>query len=288
MADISDVFASIIAIIQDVIYPTGTGNPSPIKVNNTPIVAIIYPGWPIPANLDADLAAGKINISVYAPRDRWRNTTRYEANWVQSTYPNITLSTAVVPGGTQITLAGTIAVPQNVAVLCNGRGVSVGVLVNDTLATVATRLAAKVTAEITSATAVGPVITIPAALSLGARVGGVAKAVREVLRQEAVFQVTYWCPSPSHRDAVAPPVKVALAGYTFLTLADNTAAKIDMSNDYFNDDAQKPTLYRRDCFYTVEYATNEEMTAVEIVVGEVKLYGGIDPANQPLIADVFY
>ena len=60
MPDLSDVSAQIATICAATCYPNGTGSPSIAGVDIR-----IFEGWPVPAQLDADIAAGKINVSVY-------------------------------------------------------------------------------------------------------------------------------------------------------------------------------------------------------------------------------
>lgn len=276
MADIADVFDAIGAIIQGVVYPNGTGQPSSVIVDGSPVTVRIYPGWPIPAQLDADLAAGIATISMYTPANMWRNTTRYEAKWRTSFIPAKPVSIAATT--TTLTLAGVPAAGLNIAALLNGRATVYTVQAGDTLAFIAAALAFQINATITPASAVGAVITVPNARNLIGRVGTTGTAIREVLRQEQRFQVTCWCPPPTNaslppdliRRTLMPPIKLALAATEFLTMAsDNTAAWIVTAGDYLNDDAQKPNLYRRDLFYSIEYGTTQTMTATEIVVAGI-------------------
>ena len=72
MADESDVETTLATLITAQIYPQGTNAPSALG----PLVRI-YRGWPNPTALNADLAAGIINISLSANPAHHRNTTRY-------------------------------------------------------------------------------------------------------------------------------------------------------------------------------------------------------------------
>lgn len=41
---------------------------------------MVYPGWPVPNQLNSDIAAGKAHVSVF-PRPDERNTTRFPKEW---------------------------------------------------------------------------------------------------------------------------------------------------------------------------------------------------------------
>lgn len=71
MSDLSDVSNALVTLIASTLYPNGTGQPSVVVMP-----CVVYAGWPIPQQLDADLLAGKINVSVF-PTPTERNTTRY-------------------------------------------------------------------------------------------------------------------------------------------------------------------------------------------------------------------
>ena len=60
------------AASSGIVYPQGTGAPSLLGR-----VARIYRGWPSTAALDADLAAGHLNISVSGDAAGQRTTTRW-------------------------------------------------------------------------------------------------------------------------------------------------------------------------------------------------------------------
>lgn len=281
MADQSDVLNAIAQTVAAVIYPNGASQPSAVMVSGAAVPAKIYPGWPIPAALDADLKAGLINISIFAPPGMERNTTRYPRDWGVLTPPAVTLTASVDTTGTVITLGGTVSVPQNTAIICNGKAYLYQLQPSDTLASIATALAALVNVA-TPASASGAVITIPGAKSLVARVGGVGTAQREVRRQERLFQITFWCPpigpNPSSaRDAAVSLVDPILAVTNFLTLADGSSGRLIYVRSTMDDGNEKANCYRRDLFYTVEYGTTQNAPAPEIIVAEGIVQGGPEP-----------
>jgi hypothetical protein len=266
MADLSDVSNVLVSSIAQIAYPNGTGSPSIVAT-----ACKIYSGWPIPANLDKDLAAGAINISVY-PNDNEQKTTRYPKEWkaLPVTIPALTLTVV----GTTITVGGTPTSPLNAAALVNGAGYVYAVQSGDSLTSIATGLAAL----ISGATSSGPVITIPGAYQLTARVGAVGTVIRETKRQKRSFQITFWCPNPTVRDQIAAPVDAALADIDFLTLPDGTAGRIIYERSRVSDRVEREGLYRRDLFYSVEYGTTDSLTTAQIVAEIFNITGGIDPS----------
>ncbi len=253
MADLADVENCLVAAITQAAYPNGTSQPS---IANVP--CIVYRGWPVPKNLDADLAKGKINITVY-PLDNEQKTTRYPREWkpLPVTAPALTLTVSA----NTITAGGTPSSPLNAAAIVNGTGYVYAVQPTDTLTSIATGLAAL----INGATSSGTVITIPGAYRLAARVGAVGTAVRETKRQKRGFQIVFWCPSPALRDLVVPPVDAVLADTDFLSLPDGTAGRLIYERTRVTDRVEREGLYRRDLFYSVEYGTTDSMSVAQII-----------------------
>lgn len=294
MADISDVFRALSSIIATVVYPNGPTNPSSIIVGGVHIDVKIFAGWPLPQNLDNDVAAGIADISIYAPRAHWKNTTRYPRNEMQLTAPVKTITATVNAAQTQVTIGGTLSLPQNVAIVVNGTGVSYGCQSGDTPSLIAAGIVALLIAAGVGAANIGPAITITNPTNLSARVGGAGTTIREVMRQEQMFQISFWCPSAAAgqvpdaiRSALAAPVKVALSVLSFLTLADGSAARIITAGDYLSDDVSKPNVYRRDIMYQIEYPTTQTQIETEIVLAKIDLSGGLD-LTGPLIDTYVY
>lgn len=258
MADLVDVENELVQLIASTIYPNGTSQASVTGVPTT-----IYVGWPTASNLDADLAAlaiggGKMHVTVF-PLDAERNTTRYPRAWQQVQAPAVTLT--LTQAGQQVTVGGTVSTPQNVVLMVGYKPYVYAVQATDTLASIA----ASVAALISGATAAGAVITVPNSLLItAARVGAAGTNIMEVRRQERVFQITVWADTPAHRDAAAQAIDVALAQMEFITLADQTAARLIYRGSFVDDMVQKANLYRRDLRYSVEFATTVTETDTQI------------------------
>lgn len=260
MADLADVENALVALIAQTLYPNGTGQPS---VTGTP--AIIYAGWPTSSRLDADLLAlsqgqvgGKIHVSVF-PTNTERNTTRYMRQWQPVSNPTPTLTLTI--SGQQVTVGGTVSTPQNVMLMVGHQPYVYAVQGADTLTSIATALAAL----IPGASSAGPIVTLAASAVLtAARVGGSGTSIMETRRQERVMQITAWADTPARRDAVIQAIDPVLAQIQFLTLVDQTAARLIYRSSRKDDMVQKANLYRRDLLYSVEYATIASETDTQV------------------------
>ena len=208
-----------------------------------------------------------------------QRTTRYPNDWQVKSIPTpaLTLTTS----GTTITVGGTVSSPLNAAALVNGTAYVYAVQANDTLNSIATALAALINVN-TPASSTGPVITIPAAKQLVARVGAVGTAIRETKRQKRGFQITCWCPTPALRDLVVPPIDKALADIEFLSLPDGSGGRLLYERSPVSDRVEREGLYRRDLFYSVEYPTTDTQTVAQIVAELFNITGGLDPNSPPV------
>jgi hypothetical protein len=258
MADVSDVSNLLVSLATGAAYPNGTASPSicvaPVK---------LYAGWPVANVLDADLKAGKVHVSVY-PLPTERKTSRQIGRpWV-TTIPGTPTLTATVYLN-QVTFGGTVSIPQNLYLLVNGKGYMYAVQPADTLASIATAFATLLQGDFPAASSTGPVLTVPGAYSVIARVGAIGAAMRELKRQEKQFQITIWAPTPVLRDAAAGPVDVALGVSSDLAFTDGSHGILLYSHTIQSDQNQKAGLYRRDLIYTVDYATTQTASAPQVI-----------------------
>ena len=285
MADVSDVCNALVTLAAQAVYPNGTGQAS---IANTGVR--LFQGWPLPQQLDADLKAGVCQVSVY-PRPEERNTARYPQDWQQRTLNTPTLGLAI--NGQQVTVSGTIPPannPHNVMVMVNKVPYVYAVQTSDTLTSIATALAALIVADVAGTTSSGSVITMPtSAMVSAARVGVQGVSMRELRRQERVFQVSIWADTPAHRDTIAQAIDVALAATNFLNLSDLSAARMIYKSSGVDDQYQKDKLYRRDLFYTVEYATTQIETDTQITQEQLNQSGTLDGTTSltPTITTYF-
>lgn len=262
MADQSDVETALVALVSAALYPNGTGADS---VPGMP--CRIYRGWPNPTALDADLAAGRINVTIFAGEAATELTTRYPEEWEVS--PVVPTLTATV-SGISVAFAGSADAGQAAGLLVDGKPYAYRVVANDTPALVAANLAALVRAD-RIVTLSGAILTIPGAGDLLARVVADAPAMREIRRQRQNFRLTCWCPTPASRDAAAVAIDSAFAAMNFITLADTSVARIRYAASTVFDQSQDASLYRRDLLYNVEYATTVVASQTSMLFGALAL-----------------
>lgn len=267
MADISDVLTSLGQLIGATLYPTTPSDPEASSpVAGVPV--LVASGWPDPATLDRDLAAGKAHVTVYA-QPRGRNTTRYEPRRVELPIPATTYT--LTQAGQTITVGGAAPAtysPQNLAVFVGGKPYVIQALTGQGAIDVAAALFAAIVVDYPAASVAGPTITLPASARIGAlRVGATGATVREARRQEVTLQVIVWAPTPTIRDAVASAIDVALADTHWLALPDHTSARLLYQHTIPSDFSQKQGVYRRDLIFTAEYATTITERAPQMVAG---------------------
>lgn len=249
MADESDVETALVALSSAALYPGGTTSPSVPGPD-----CRIYRGWPNSAALDADLTAGRINVTIFAVSGHARTTTRFAQ--LRSSVPASPTLTVLV-SGTSATFGGSAALGQVAGILINGQGGQSFVYrtqAGDNPALVAANLAALARAA-TIVQLSGSTLTIPGVSGLVARVVADGTTQREIRRQEQEFRVTCWCPTPTARDAAAICIDLVLAQLTFITLADGSMGRITYTGTTVFDQSQDALLYRRDLIYLVEYPT---------------------------------
>lgn len=279
MADISDVENALIAIIDGIIYPNGDAQPSV-----TAMPAKIYGGWPQPGCVDADMAATPpvTNISVY-PAAMNRNTTRYLDDWKQVSIQTATL--ALVSDGQTILVVGTIPTagnPHNMVAYVNGKPYVYQASFVDSLTSIALKLAALIAAGVPGTLSTGPVITLPTSARIDAvRVGVTGVSAMLTRNQEQVFQIGIWAPTPVLRDLFAKTIDTALSQIRRFLLPDNSYCRLIWKNSVQSDKWQKQALFRRDLFYTCEYATiafDSETQITSIIENVSAAVAGVAPS----------
>lgn len=264
MADSTDVANALVALIAATAYPNGTGQAS-IALGAAPV--LVYQGWPIATQLDIDLRAGKVHVSVF-PTATERVT---ESNAAEYQAPVLNAATfAMVTAGVTVTVTGTGGAGQNAALLVDSVPYVYAVQANDTPTSIATALVALIVAN-RAASNVAGVITIPNARSISPRVGVQASAIRVLRRQEKVFQISVWANSFASRDPLASVLDAALAGTFRLSLPDGTQCLVRYRSSIQHDDTQKASIYRRDMLYAVEYCLTDVVVTTQIVVDQLNV-----------------
>ena len=261
MPDLADVETALVSAIATACYPGGAPSGAAPLSPAVGAPVRIRRGWPDADRLDADLAAGIVNICIFPMPGASRLTTRYPRSWIVATPPVTKMRTSV--SGNTVTFTGAPGVQQLAGVRSNGRAYVVPVSATASLSDAATALAAVVP----GAVAAGPVLTVPPSPDLSARVEGYGVLTRELRRQEQHIRVTLWCPSPAARDAASAAVDVALAGVDFLALPGPTCGRLTYAGSIEDDVSSKADLWRRDLRYAVDYPTVETRIAPAMIFG---------------------
>jgi len=249
---VSDVETALATLAASAIYPNGPAAPSAIGS-----LTRIYRGWPNAAALDADLSAGRINLTVFPIPGSIRDTTRYSPDW-QAAPATPTLTASVL--GDTISFAGSADQGQLAGLRVGTATYVHRIGPGESLALVAAILAVAVAAD-RPALAAGASITIPGATNLLARTAIDTSATSELRRQTQTFRLTAWCPDPTTRDAAAATVDAAFAATPFLTVTaaaaptDSAACRLRYVSTTTFDQGEDATLYRRDLLYSVEFPT---------------------------------
>lgn len=239
---------------------------------------LVYPGWPSATQLEQALDSGHAHVTVF-PSDSERNTTRYSPYEEEElSIPEPTIS-GQVSGSDSFTLSGTAEPAQNVAVVLTWLG-GVSSFVHrvsesDTLGSIASSLAASITAGGLPASASGATVTLTGATEITLRVGVVGKIQTEVRRQERLMQVMLWASSVEQRSRIGRILDKAIAEVQFLNLSDGSGARLIYHGSPFIDRFQKENCFRRDWRLTTEYGTTVTTEAPSIVIPEFNWTGSV-------------
>ncbi|WP_369788068.1 hypothetical protein [Rouxiella sp. WC2420] len=257
MADPSEILNVIAAQVAAIVYPNGTSSAS---ISGTALN--VYAGWPVHSVLNTDILAGTSHISVFPLDGEQKIPTALGRPYreVESGDPTIVATVS----DSSVTLSGTVSTPQNVYLLVDGTGYHYAVQSDDTLTTIATAMSTLIPA----ASNVDAVISIPQAIEIIARVGGVGSQARELRRQTKEFMVTVWAPTTALRDSLGSALDSGLSINSNLQLSDNLPAFMIYSRSMFSRDTQ---IYRRDIVFSVNYATSQTLSAPQVVAPVISI-----------------
>jgi hypothetical protein len=278
MADQADVEAALARLVGAALYPGGLTQPCAMPG----AICRVYRGWPTPAALDADLAEGRINVSIVAVPGSAEVTTRYPDRWRATRAVEPALSASAANG--VASFAGQASEGQLAALLIDGRAAVYRTQAGDTPTSVATALAAELrqlaAAPWSDATASDGAVSVPGARSIVARVAADQPAIRETRRQCERFRVTCWCPDPGSRDVVGAAIDTALSAIDFVGLPDGSSGRLRFVGSEVSDRWQDATLYRRELTYSMDYATTISAVLPRVVVTGTR----VAPNGQAAIA----
>jgi hypothetical protein len=250
MADLADVELGLVSMLEAAIFPGGVPSGDPAFSSPIGAPCRILRGWPDADPLNADLAAGTANVSVYSMPGHSRPVVRYFDNkWrvLSRTTPTITAARS----GSTVTFGG-VGGPGQIAGAVVGRKCAYAVAATGTPEAVASGLAALVP----GASASGAVLTLPTT-DFEIRIGAPITEQRETRRQVQGLQIILWCASPAQRDTVARVVDGALAvsDQDFIPLQDGSGGLLRYTGTTADDVPSKADLWKRALHYTVEYPT---------------------------------
>jgi hypothetical protein len=249
------------------------------------------PGKPETPELVKILTQGGYLVSVY-PLDDGHQTSRYPP--VPFPYPGgepVTLLVEINPEASTITFSGTVTPGINVHTLVGAlfEDAFYQSVLNDTLGTVATAVAAQIVAlgmPGVGATASGAVVHVTGTPYLICNIGAATSSNMgiEVNRVQRGIEVTAWCPDPIVRYKVVDPIfqNIGTTDYPFLTLSDGTPLRIQYSGkeSWKNDKSQSSySLYEHHINFECEYGFIRSISGTPIQV--VKQQIGIN--SQPLV-----
>lgn len=268
------MLTAISQVVWNSIYP---GGPNTTPANG--YATKVYPGWPVPDDIDADMAATPpvVNISVFN-EDLEKNTTRYPRE-VKDNVRGTPRISAVVTSET-VTLGGTIQANDYVSLILFNVAVSYKVLGTDTLTTVAASLTALAVAAGLTATSSGFTITLPdAAVSdIIFRIGAPGTTLIETRRQQKRVMITVWAPTQAVRDTTAAIADAALAliappmtAADFLSFPDGSSGWLLYDKSSNVDRFETKTIQCRDLCYWCEYPTTQPGVGYPLTVWSVRI-----------------
>ena len=262
MADLSDVTAYLATTAAAAVYPLGTSQPSVTGAD-----CRIYEGWPIPANLDADIAAGAGNVSIFPMQGTGINCYQILDETYTITPPSY--GTSFTLSGNVLTVAGQPTAGEYITLVCDDAFVysAVGADTSTLLAALATQAAVNYPATSSTATA----ITVPVEFNLTVRHGAIATLGKVTHRQKHQIMVTVWAPTPAARTTLAKAIDGLIKQTNKVTMPDTSQAIVVYNRTNVSDEVEKATIYRRDLIFEVEYATVEEFAGYEITSTQVSI-----------------
>ena len=246
MPDQSDVEVSLAGFLADTLYPYGVGQPSILGT-----VFRVFPGWPVAAALEADLAQGVAQISVLAMPGHVRDTTRYSSDMISYDLIHPTLMASVIER--VVTISGLAGLGQVAGVLVDGRSYAYRLRPGDDAGAVAAALAELVRAD-RPAVLQGTSIVLAGGGAIAARVVADGSGLAELRRQVMAFRVSIWAPAVSVRDEVAAVLDSALAASTFLDVT-GWACRVRPGVGAVSDQGSAAGIWRRDLGVSVEFPT---------------------------------
>lgn len=266
MADQSDVEQALATLIVGVVYPDGAEAGSAVGAT-----CRVYRGWPNAAALDADLAAGRVNVTVFPDTAGGSNSTRWPDEYTD--LAAVTPALSVLVEGNAATIFGTADTGQLVGLMVDTQAVVHRTAVGDTPELVAAILAEAIRnpsdgrgrpVQVSGAT-----LSVPGAGFMLGRVVADQPSLHETRRQLQPVRISAWCPTAALRDSLCALLDTALSGKSFIDLPDGSAGRLRYVSTTVFDQSVNARLYRRDLVYSVDYATTIAESLPSMLFGTV-------------------
>jgi phage tail protein X len=267
MADLGDVTAALLALATTAVYPSGNAGPS---VTSTPVR--LFEGWPLADQLDLDMAGnmkvpgggvtpngvGPIsNVSVFPMAGAGGNPYQV-LDYPSVIVPPVYGLTASISSNV-LTLTGTPTAGEYLTIIAQNSHVYSRT--GASAAAILSALQADAVSDYPSVTATSSTITFPTTSTLQARLGAPGTMGQVTHRQKHAIIVSVWAPTPALRNALAAAIDVVMKENIRITLPDTSEALITYDRAIQSDNFETATVYRRDLYYNVEYATLQQFQA---------------------------
>lgn len=260
MADIGEVAATLAAMAAAAVYPSGptdysvAGGFEDIKVSE---------GWPQPDVLDADIAAGRTNVSVFPMGGGTGNCFQIlDKPYVVIPAIHGMSATIGLSGITgTVTITGAPGPGEYLTIVADGKHAYSRV--GATLAVILAALQTDASADYSGVTVTSNSISLPTT-RIVAHIGAPATMGRVTHRQKDFVNITTWAPTPALRNTVASAIDVALKRVNRLRLPDSSQAILTFSHPIQDDKNETKSIYWRGLVFSVEYATLEMFLGFEV------------------------
>lgn len=243
MADVSDVMTVLAQIAEEAIYPNGVGQPS---ITGSPVD--IYTGWPISNVLEEALEQGRSHVSVF-PNTGEKNITFFQRVPEVQSIDNASVSAQI--SGNNIELSGSPIPGQIIVITVNHEPYEYEIQAGDDIDTILTAFFA----IIPNSQVFGNTLIIDNAYEIVFAISVGASVITEIGRQERLFMITVWAPTPESRTILGSALMNAYVLPVRIVLPDNFFALLTYKSTREEDHLEKSRIYRRDLNFMVNYAT---------------------------------
>jgi hypothetical protein len=290
MADLSDVTTYLAGVVANAVYPGGISQPSIAPVypgQSNPMDVRVFEGWPDADMLDLDLSGSVLSGSppVKGPRSNGpcvdvsifpqSGTTSKTYQILDNTYviTPVSYGMSIALASNVVTITGQPNTGEYLTVVIDRQYIysETGVSTSAILAA----LAADISVNYPGTTSTSSTLTISGTThDIEVRQGGVATMGKVIHRQCHLVMITVWAPTEKARAQIAAAIDNLIKQNIRITLPDTSQAVVMYSRTSVSDEFQNVTVYRRDLFYEVDYATVQQFPGYVVTSFTNKIQGG--------------